>query len=327
MKKLLSIGEVADMITRGERLILAGDEKLLKTLPKGKWIGGTIPYFMGDDGGVFTKEKVYVDALSSDVKNVSVKEYSCETLPNITVDEFDNGYSVIIIPGFSAVHTSFAEKSYTYKDVFNRPLLGWISGIDLGDLGKITPKVFNGTTGTSSDANAVVMHIELPTNKAASLDIVNLFSPGQGDTITFPADGFSATECLVNGAPKNFAEYLLEKNIDTKLPLVADYCGAMINTSFQLLDEKQKKVNFYAPVFRGIEYKVAAPIKDYVKEFTQNIESLKTSPTFSCNCILNYLYSGLEGKKTGSITGPMTFGEIAYQLLNQTMVYLVINDV
>ena len=47
---------------------------------------------------------------------------------------------------------------------------------------------------------------------------------------------------------------------------------------------------------------------------------------FSCNCILNYLYSELEGKKTGGITGPITFGEIAYQLLNQTMVYLTIED-
>ena len=30
----------------------------------------------------------------------------------------------------------------------------------------------------------------------------------------------------------------------------------------------------------------------------------------------------LEGKKTGAFTGPITFGEIAYQLLNQTLVYL-----
>ena len=47
---------------------------------------------------------------------------------------------------------------------------------------------------------------------------------------------------------------------------------------------------------------------------------------FSCNCILNYLYSELEGKKTGSFVGPITFGEVAYQLLNQTLVYLKIED-
>lgn len=45
---------------------------------------------------------------------------------------------------------------------------------------------------------------------------------------------------------------------------------------------------------------------------------------FACNCILNYLYSELEGKKVPTMLGPMTFGEIAYQLLNQTLVYLTI---
>ena len=47
---------------------------------------------------------------------------------------------------------------------------------------------------------------------------------------------------------------------------------------------------------------------------------------FSCNCILNFLYSDLEGKHTGHIIGPMTFGEIGYQLLNQTMVFLNVGD-
>ena len=49
------------------------------------------------------------------------------------------------------------------------------------------------------------------------------------------------------------------------------------------------------------------------------------SKSFSCNCVLNYLYAGLEGKKTGEFNGPATFGEIAYQLLNQTLVYLTIS--
>ncbi|MGO9017966.1 MAG: DUF6976 family protein [Syntrophobacteraceae bacterium] len=48
---------------------------------------------------------------------------------------------------------------------------------------------------------------------------------------------------------------------------------------------------------------------------------------YACNCILNFLYGELEGKKTGNITGPMTFGEIAYQLLNQPMVFLEIDKI
>ena len=42
--------------------------------------------------------------------------------------------------------------------------------------------------------------------------------------------------------------------------------------------------------------------------------------------MLNYLYAELEGKKTGSIVGPITFGEIAYVLLNQTLVHLLIEQ-
>ena len=47
---------------------------------------------------------------------------------------------------------------------------------------------------------------------------------------------------------------------------------------------------------------------------------------FTCNCILNYVHSSLEGRRTGDVVGPMTFGEIAYQLLNQTLVYVTVSD-
>ena len=58
------------------------------------------------------------------------------------------------------------------------------------------------------------------------------------------------------------------------------------------------------------------------KEFKKIIdEAGAKDPVFSCNCILNYLYGELEGKKTPPYTGPVTFGEVAYQLLNQTLVY------
>ena len=110
----------------------------------------------------------------------------------------------------------------------------------------------------------------------------------------------------------NFAEYVTDKKIDTRLPLVANYSGAMINISFQSVDTNNKVVNFYAPVFKDIEYKLAAPVQDYVTSFLSQMPSNgKDEILFSCNCILNFLYSELEGKTTGGITGPITFGEIA----------------
>ena len=81
---------------------------------------------------------------------------------------------------------------------------------------------------------------------------------------------------------------------------------------------------FFAPRHHGA-LRHAAPVADYVSAFLSRLPTeLGGSLAFSCNCVLNYLHSGLEGRKTGDVVGPITFGEIAYQLLNQTLVYLEI---
>lgn len=93
------------------------------------------------------------------------------------------------------------------------------------------------------------------------------------------------------------------------------------------IDPKRKLVHLYAPVFSGIRYKLARPISNYVDSFTNQLpKELDKQVIFSCNCVLNYFYSELEGRQTSHILGPITFGEIAYQLINQTMVYLTITD-
>lgn len=327
MKKLLEINEVKRKIESGENLILAGDEELLNKLPVGKWIGGTIPYFMDADGGSFCKDKIFVDEVPVEVASINIKVYNENSIKNVACDSFSHGYSMIIIPANSKCHKEFAENSNKFKNIFNNPLVGWISGIDLNDLGKIHPKVYDGTTGKSYTEESIVMHLSLPENKAATVDIINLFKQGNGDTIVFDSTGFSSGVCSINGKVESLASYLKMNNIDTKLPLVADYCGAMINTSFQTIDDVNDVVTFYAPVFESIEYKIAEPIDNYVKRFNNVVSNLNIEPVFTCNCILNYLYSDLEGKKTGSLTGPMTFGEIAYQLLNQTLVYLTIVEI
>ena len=57
---LITLEETAALIKQGKALHIAGDETLLEKLPRGKWIGGTTPYFMGENGGVFTKERLFV---------------------------------------------------------------------------------------------------------------------------------------------------------------------------------------------------------------------------------------------------------------------------
>jgi hypothetical protein len=324
-KVMYSVNEVKDKIIQGQKLLLAGEESLLKQLPQGQWIAGTIPYFMAESGGTFSQDLIFTTELPPYVQNVSIQKYTKDSLANVNRDAYANGFSVIIIPASSSAHFSFALNAAQYEGFATTQLIGWIAGVDLKQLGKVTPKVFSGPSQEMIEDGAVVMHIELPDTQYAEINIMNLFTPGTGDVLTFLEDGFSAKDVMVNGTLQNFASYLTSNNIDTRLPLVADYCGAMINTSFQGIDKAAGQVNFYAPVFKGIQYKLAAPVGDYVSRFNQLMpKGNQDLIMFSCNCILNYLYSELEGKQTGGITGPITFGEVAYQLLNQTLAYVTI---
>lgn len=322
----MNIKEASDLIKAGNGLMIAGDEKLLRQLPKGNWIGGSIPYFMSEKGGVVTADKLQVIALPAFAKEAKIKFYGESELSSIPKDYHVNGVSFILIPAMTSVHQKYAEESMNYDGIFDRPLVGWITGVHIKDIGKVTPKVFNGHTGEISDNKAVVMHLNLPATKFGKVNIINLFKQGTGDTLTFPKTGFQADTCFVNGKETNLADYLEKNKFDTQFPLVANYNGAMINVSFQSVDKANKKVSFFAPVFVGVEYKMPVPVGDYEKEFDAEIKKHNVAPVFTCNCILNFLYAHLEGKKTGEVVGPITFGEIAYILLNQTMVYLTFED-
>jgi hypothetical protein len=325
--RLMSIEEINEIINSGKTLLIAGDEKVLVKLNKGKWIGGTIPYFMDVDGGVITQEKCFITILPDYLQNIEIISYSVDTIKNIYVDSKPNGVSFIIIPAQTAIHLNFAINSPSYEKFGSNPLIGWISGILLSDLGKATAKVMDGRNSLIFDDKAIVIHASLPDSKYAEIDIVNIFVPGSGDEISFFEDSFSVKEALINGVKRNFADYLREIKHDTRFPLVADYLGAMINISYQSIDELNKIVNFYAPVFKGQIYHNAEKLEDYVSKFEAHMpkDDIKHI-AFSCNCILNFLYSELEGKKTEGITGPITFGEIGYQLLNQTLAYITIKD-
>lgn len=321
---LLTVPETAALISAGKVLSLAADESLLAQLPKGNWIGGTIPYFIGEEGGLETREKIFVTELShATPDNAAIRLYSLENIKQIAADAPDNGYTLVIVPAMSAVHAEYANHARDYENMFIKPVVGWVSGVHLSDMGKVSPKVVNGATGIVSDGDAVALHVTLPENAMALIHILNLFKQNRdGDRITFAETGFSATTCRVNGEEVRFADYIAANKIDFALPLVADYSGAQINTSFQGVNAETGEVNFYAPVFAGIEYYQAAPVGDYVHEFEALARGSHQHTEFSCNCILNYLYGELAGRKTGDLNGPMTFGEIAYQLLNQTLVYL-----
>ncbi|WP_243358092.1 DUF6976 family protein [Fundidesulfovibrio terrae] len=330
-QEILSIEDARRKIAEGRILLLAGDEDALRQLPKGNWLAGTIPYFISHErGGLVSRELVFATDITDIVADVAIAQYDQNTLARVYAEGPKHGFSFIVIPASSPTHLAFALNAPNYKSFGVRPLIGWIAGVHLDDLGKRTPKVFNGMTGDVVEDGALVLQAELPPNKLAEIGIINLFEQGDGDILTFNHDGFASKDVLVNGEKRDFAAYLLKNKLDTKLPLVADYYGVMVNISFQGIDEAEGTVKFYAPVFSGIRYKHAKPVADYVKTFQECLGKECGGDTdkvvFSCNCILNYLYSELEGKKTDPFIGPVTFGEIAYQLLNQTLVYLEVKD-
>jgi hypothetical protein len=328
MRRLLvEVEEAAARIRSGETLLLAGDESRLRLLPPGRWIAGTIPYFMSDEGGGVDRRRVFAERLPEGFAHLAIRRYDEHEIARVYADLPSGAMGVVIAPGGSRVHLSFAINAPRYAGFATAPLFGWVSGVHLSEMGKVAPKVFDGSTGEALDGHAVVMHVALPPGKAVELGIINIFEEGDGPAITFPATGFTATSADVGGSTRNFAEYVRERGLDTRLPLVADYLGARINVSFQSVDAAADEVRFFAPVFAGVRYRHARPVADYVAAFASALpKGLGERIAFSCNCVLNYVHSSLEGRKTADIVGPITFGEIAYQLLNQTMVYVTVTD-
>ncbi len=319
-----TVEDAAAIIASGAVVVVAGTQELLRQLPRGSWVGGTMRYFMTSAGGVETDERVLVTELPVEPAKVSVRTYNAAELPWIVTDAPANGFSLVILPSGSAAHVAYAERAPYLPGLFRTPIVGWVSGVRLADLGTVAPLAIDGRTGEVTGDRAVVLHAQLPDELTARVEIVNPFETGSGDVITFPEEGMSARDCLVGGQPRNFAQYLQEIGADTRLPLVADYAGVPVNTSVQSVDASAGLVRFYAPVFTGIEYRMAAPVPDYREAYSAALAAAPGGAAFACSCILNYVYGELEGQTVGDLVGPMTFGEIAYQLLNQTVVRLSI---
>lgn len=317
--QLMDVAEAAALISVGARLAVAGRAEALKALPNGNWIGGTTPYFMTAEGGrIVDDTQVFVTDFS-DAAGVSVQCYSADELERISADAPANGFALTILPFGSVTHERFATEAASYPMAFLRPTVGWIAGFDLSDA-QGEALVFDGRTGTAHRDHAVVLHVALDDEALVSVEIVNLFRPDEGDVIRFEGDSFTPETCIVNGVRRCFADYIRERGLeDGHLPLIGDFSGVNLNASIRAVDGDS--VALYAPVFTSVDYRFAAPVGDYASAFQTALSARSDDGTmWSCNCILNFLFGELEGKAIGGVAGPITFGEIAYQLLNQTLV-------
>ncbi|HHV60527.1 MAG TPA: hypothetical protein GXX49_09645 [Clostridiaceae bacterium] len=316
----VNLDETTKLILEGKILHIAADESLLKQLPKGNWVAGTTPYFITEQGGITSKDRLFVNEISCAVDFKTVV-YDKNSIFNITKDAYPNGLAFLIMPYASDVAAFYAKEAPNISDLFMNPIIGWISGFDLST-GSFA-RVYDGVNGLSYGDKAVALHICLPDDKIASFGIVNIFNANENDIkIEFTEDALSVKNCLVNGKEVVLSDYISDNKIDTQLPLVADYNSVPVNVSIKSVSEENKTVEFYAPVFAGKEYRFACPVSNYAASFKEKLQGIKNvNPIFSCNCILNYLYGELDGKATPPFAGPVTFGEVAYQLLNQTLVY------
>lgn len=313
---LLSPAETSELIRQGRALIISGTAELLSQLPSGNWIGGTTPYAMTRQGAGQFPDRLFVQSLGLAVARI--RAYDREELPGFLYDAPEHGLSVLILPSASDILEVYAQQAPDYPEMYLKPVVGWVAGVPLEQLGRAPALTFDGSTGRQFSDQAVVLHHALEPGRQVDIDIINPFEPGEGPAVRFEQTGFQVESCLVDGQPANFARFIEQQGIDPRWPLVADYCGAMINVSIQKVEAD--RVQFYAPVFAGVEYRFARPIEHFRERFLAELSEQREEPLFGCNCILNYLHAGLEGSCTAALTGPIAFGEIAWQLLNQTVV-------
>lgn len=316
---LMSVSAAAALIEAGAPLAIAGRAEALAGLPRGCWIGGTTPYLMTESGGcIIGADQLFVTDFSH-LGTVRVNRYDQDNLQQITAEAPHNGFALTIIPFHSSCHKRFAQEAGSYPQAYLRPAIGWIAGFDLNDQGA-QAQVFDGITGRSYTDRAVVLHIQLPEDFTPVINMINLFERDGGQTFHFDDVSFSPSHVVVDGVRLPFADYIRSRGMGHgRLPMVGGYAGAHTNVSLRSVHGNN--VELYAPVFPDVEYGFARPVSDYAAEFRKRFESgPRESVAWSCNCILNFLYGELEGKALGSCAGPVTFGEIAHGLLNQTLV-------
>ena len=326
MKNLfLTVEAAADLVASGAVAFISGPEVLLRSLPKGRWIGGTTAYFITEAGGVVCEDRLFC-AVFDEALRARTAILPADKLGGVTEGRFRHGLTCIIAPALSETHQRYALEGPALPALYDQPVFGWVAGVRLEQTGTLLPKVFDGVTGLASCDGLATLWVELPLALEADLDIVNLFAEGDGDVISFMEAGFTVGDCLVNGRSVNFARYLSEGRLDTRSPLIADYAGAVINVSFQEIDADAGQVRLYAPVVPGVSYRLARSVDEHALPYAYAGPPEEAATMLSCNCILNFLYAGLEGRAAGGYLGPVTFGEFAYILLNQTLVRLAVFD-
>lgn len=329
--KMLDLSSTIALIKQGKPLVISGNDELLEQLPTGNWIGGTANYFyIKGKGGRVEKDMLFVTDFSDIAKEFKITVYKELELKNVCTNGFENGFNFLILPYARNIHFSFSLNAPNYEDQFINPLIGLVAGGDFDEVkeGRLS-QVFNGATGEVYTDDGVAMHCSLPDNKVARLEIINVFEPKEEDVVfEVPENSFSVGTCLINGKEASLYDFFKEIEWDIRFPIVANYGGAIINIAFFMFDDEKKEVVFAAPLFKGYQYKLSNSFESYSELFHKRVQKVfeqETNVVYNCNCLYNYFYGELEKHDIG-FSGPTTYGEIGFQILNQTFTYLAIDE-
>jgi len=312
---LTTLEDTIGKIEKGSPLMIAGLKETLEQLPKGNWIGGTIPFFNHGE----QENMLEISTIPEGVRKVKLKVYSIDNIHYIRHDAYDKGFSLLILPAESRIHHSFAMNSRDYPFQNKGTLAGWVAGYPQDKTDEAY--VIYGPNGTWFQDKAVVLHSELKELYSAELETLNLFEPGEGPDIQFKESGFSCKELIFNGSEQDLASFRKEFPSDMNTPLISMEVQRTGNVSIRELSEN--RLSFYAPVFRDQTYRMAQTIPRYHETFQEKLRIMQeeTEQTvFTCNCVLNHLQAGADEDELHH--GPVSFGEIAEHLLNQTALTL-----
>lgn len=312
---LRNIEEVTELIRQGKPLMVAGLRDTLKKLPKGNWIGGTIPFVNHPE----QEDQLEITMLPSSISKVRLKLYSIENIHFIRHDAYQNGFTFLILPAESRIHHSFAMNSRDYPFQDKGIVTGWVSGYPEQE----NPEAYciYGPTGSWYKDKAVTLHCQLKPGYRADLRTLNLFTARDGPDIQFMESGFSCKRIMVDGREYDLPVFLEEFSLSADQPLISVEAHEGCNVSMQQITGEELK--FFAPVFRDQSYRIAHPISRYHEKFQERLQELKQDKAFTvfqCNCILNH-EPGIEPDQEFH-HGPVSFGEIAEHLLNQTALSL-----
>ena len=321
MTGLYSPDEVSAMILAGNNLLLAGDAKLLSKLPAGNWIGGSTPYFiLHPENRTTSFDKIFVNRLPDYVSNVEIREYDETNIQSIFNDGPQNGFTILIMPFMAPVAMEYSINATNYKNFAAHPVCGWLTGLPLDIILTEKSHSASGLVPCISTDKGYAMHVTLPKSKFAEIHTFNPYIQGDGDSIQFENDSIVVTDAIINGEKRNFAEYLREIGYDMLMPMVANYSGSMINIVIAAIGEKE--VPLSAPAFKFVDYRIAK-IDDNITEPSLMGEKI----VFSVTCIGNFLQPDICAQYLKKMNGPVVYGEIAYQQMGQTTVYVTVDDV